>query len=143
MKTPFDTALRMQQRTVDDLKVKIGAANERIAELEQQGRDLVARVREERVLAHALPFASDAWLATAKHAQARIAEEVSAEQARLLNLRELAREAYGTFRAIESAAERFRADAEREAEAAEQAAIDDIAAARFLRERKRMLVKAA
>jgi hypothetical protein len=143
MKTPFDTALRMQQRTVDDLKVRIGAAIERIAELEQQGRDLVARVREERVLAHALPFASDAWLATAKHAQTRIAEEVVAEQARLLNLRELAREAYGTFRAIEGAAERFRADAEREAEAAEQAAIDDIAAARFLRERKRMLVKAA
>jgi hypothetical protein len=143
MRTPFDTALRMQQRTVDDLKVAIGAAIERIATFEQQARDLVARTREERVLAHALPFASDAWLATAKLAQARIAEEVAAEQARLLNLREQAREAYGTFRAIESAAERFRADAEREAEAAEQAAIDDIAAARFLRARKRMPVKAA
>lgn len=143
MRTPLDTALRMQQRTVDDLKVAIGASIDRIAEMEQQTRDLIERMREERMLAHALPFASDAWLATAKHAQLRLGEEVAAEQARLLQLREQAREAYGTLRAIESAAERFRADAEREAEAAEQAAIDDIAAARFLRERKRMPVKAA
>jgi hypothetical protein len=143
MRTPFDTALRMQQRTVDDLKVAIGVSSERIATLEQQGRDLVERVREERILAHALPFASDAWLATAKLAQSRIAEEAEAERARLVDLREQAREAYGTFRAIEGAAERFRADAEREAEAAEQAAIDDIAAANFLRQRKRIPVKAA
>lgn len=143
MRTPFDTALRMQQRTVDDLKVAIGAALERIAGYEQQARDLVARMREERVLAHALPFASDAWLATARLAQTRLAEETEAERARLAHLRDQAREAYGTFRAIESAAERFRADAEREAEAAEQAAIDDIAAARFLRARKQLPVKAA
>ncbi|WP_237709189.1 hypothetical protein [Sphingomonas elodea] len=133
----------MQQRTVDDLKVAIGASIERIAALEQQARELTDRMREERMLAHALPFASDAWLATAKHAQTRLGAETEAERARLVALREQAREAYGTFRAIESAAERFRTEAEREAEAAEQAAIDDIAAARFLRERKRMPVKAA
>ncbi len=143
MRTPLDTALRMQQRTVDDLKVAIGASIDRIAELEQQARTLVERMREERMLAHALPFASDAWLVTAKHAQTRLGAEVVAEQGRLLQLQEQAREAYGTLRAIESAAERFRAEAEREAEAAEQAAIDDIAAVRFLRERKRMPVKAA
>lgn len=137
MRTPFDTALRMQQRTVDDLKVAIGASLDRIAGFEAQARALTERMREERVLAHALPFASDAWLATARHAQTRLGEEAEAERARLLQLREQAREAYGTCRAIETAAERFRADAEREAEAAEQAAIDDIAATRFLRTRKR------
>lgn len=41
------------------------------------------------------------------------------------------------MRAIEGAAERYQTEAERVAELAEQGAIDDMAAARFLRARRR------
>ncbi|KTF70569.1 hypothetical protein ACNFJ7_16550 [Sphingomonas sp. HT-1] len=142
MKTPYDTALRMQQREVDAVKVAIAAAVERVASLEEEASALQGRTREERVLAHALPFDSDAWLALAKRELARLAAEAEAARGRLVQLRAQALEAFGRLRAIEIAAERYRDEQARALEAAEQAAIDDIAAARFLRERKRMLVKA-
>lgn len=142
MKTPYDTALRMQQRDVDAAKVAIAAAAERVAALEQEADALAERAREERVLAHALPFDSDLWLARAKHQQARVAAEAEAARGRLAQLREQAQEAFGRLRAIETAAQRYRDEQARALEAAEQAAIDDIAAARFLHDRKRMMVKA-
>ncbi|MDP5280337.1 hypothetical protein Q9Q95_15515 [Sphingomonas sp. DG1-23] len=133
--TPFDTALRVQRREVDAVKVSISVEVERINTLETQTRSHDARMLQERALAYSLPFASDAWTARMKAERARLDEAAYLAQARLGRLRAQAVEAYGTMRAIEGAAERYEDEAERTIALAEQNAIDDIAAARFLRAR--------
>jgi hypothetical protein len=133
--TPFDTALRVQRREVDAVKVSISVEVERITTLESQTSAHDASVRQERALAYAMPFASDAWAARMKAERRRLDEAAYLAQARLGRLREQAVEAYGTMRAIEGAAERYEDEAERVVSLAEQSAIDDIAAARFLRAR--------
>jgi hypothetical protein len=134
--TPFDTALRVQRREVDSVKVSISVEVERITTLEAMSRAHETRQREERALATTLPFASDAWAARMKHEQIRIDEAAYLAQARLGQLRARAVEAYGTMRAIEGAATRYQDEADRVAATAEQTGIDDIAAARFLRARR-------
>ncbi|WP_404337374.1 hypothetical protein AB2M62_02075 [Sphingomonas sp. MMS12-HWE2-04] len=135
--TPYDTALRVQRREVDAVKVSISVEVERITTLESQGRQHDATVRQERALAYTMPFGTDAWTLKMKAERARLEEAAHLAQARLGRLREQAVEAYGTMRAIEGAAERYQTEAERVAELAEQGAIDDMAAARFLRARRR------
>lgn len=136
--SPYDTALRVQRREVDAVKVSISVEVERITTLETQGRQHDATVRNERALAYSMPFATDAWTLRMKAERARIEESAHLAQARLGRLREQAVEAYGTMRAIEGAAERFETEAERVAALAEQGAIDDMAAARFLRAQRRI-----
>lgn len=131
--TPFDTALRVQRREVDTVKVSISVEVERIATLDSQTQQHDVTLREERALATSLPFASDAWTARMKAERLRLAEAAHLAQARLGRLREQAVDAYGTMRAIEGAAERFETEAERVAALAEQGQIDDLAAARFLK----------
>ena len=133
--TPFDTALRVQRREVDAVKVSISVEVERITTLETQTRTHDARMLQERALANSLPIASDAWTARMKAERARLDEAAYHAQAQLERLRAQAVEAYGTMRAIEGAAERYEDDAERTVALAEQAASDDISAARFLRAR--------
>jgi len=133
--TPFDTALRVQRREVDVVKVSISVEVERITTLETQTRTHDARMLQERALANSLPIASDAWTARMKAERALLDEAAYLAQARLERLRAQAVEAYGTMRAIEGAAERYEDDAERTVALAEQAASDDISAARFLRAR--------
>jgi len=133
--TPFDTALRVQRREVDVVKVSISVEVERITTLETQTRTHDARMLQERALANSLPIASDAWTARMKAERALLDEAAYLAQARLERLRAQAVEAYGTMRAIEGAAARYEDDAERTVALAEQAASDDISAARFLRAR--------
>jgi hypothetical protein len=133
--TPFDTALRVQRREVDTMKVSISVEVERITTLETQARTHDARMLQERALATSLPFASDAWTARMKAERVRLEEAAYLAQARLGRLRAQAVEAYGTMRAIEGAAERYQDEAERTIALGEQSASDDIAAARFLRAR--------
>ncbi|MET0309653.1 MAG: hypothetical protein ABW023_13180 [Sphingomonas sp.] len=141
--TPFDTALRVQRREVDAVKVSISVEVDRINTLEAQSRAHEAREREERALAASLPFASDAWAARMKREQLRINEAAYLAQARLGQLRAQAVEAYGTMRAIEGAADRYQDEADRTAATAEQTGIDDIAAARFLRARRMLKNRSA
>ena len=130
--TPFDTALRVQRREVDAVKVSISTEVERIATLEAEGRAHDRRLIEERALAAALPIATDAWTLRMKAERARLERDAALAQVRLGHLREQAVEAYGTMRAIEGAADRFNDEAERVIALAERGAIDDLAAARFL-----------
>jgi hypothetical protein len=134
--TPFDTALRVQRREVDSVKVSISVEVERITTLEAHTRAHEVTVQQERALAYALPFASDAWTARMKAERARLDEAAFLAQARLGRLRAQAVEAYGTMRAIEGAAERYENEAERVLAVAEQSAIDDIAAAKLIRARR-------
>lgn len=133
--TPFDTALRVQRREVDAVKVSISVEIETITTLNSQAHAHDLRMREERALAAIVPIASDAWRLRMKAERARLDHQAQLANVRLTSLRAQAVEAYGTMRAIEGAAERFQDEADRTAAAAEQTGIDDIAAARFLRAR--------
>lgn len=121
--TPFDTALRVQRREVDTVKVSISVEVERIATLDSQTQQHDVTLREERALATSLPFASDAWTARMKAERLRLAEAAHLAQARLGRLREQAVDAYGTMRAIEGAAERFETEAERVAALADRKSV--------------------
>lgn len=134
--TPYDTALRIQRREVDTVKVSISVEVERIATLSTEIEAHALRLREERALARAMPFASDAWTARMRAERTRLDEATRQAQVRLGRLRAQAVEAYGTMRAIEGAAERYRDEEEHGAAIAEQARSDDVAAARFLAARR-------
>lgn len=73
--------------------------------------------------------------------RARLAEEQRTAAARLDLLRARARDAYGSLRAVETAAERFVLDETRRIAAAEQSAADERAAVDFMRSWR--LVRAA
>lgn len=135
--TPFDTALRVHRREVDALKASISTEVDRIATLDTKARAHEATLRAERALAYSMPFASDAYTARMKAERVRLDEAASNAQIRLNALRTQTVEVYGTMRVIEGAAERFQDDAERTAAVAEQGAIDDIAAAKFIAARRK------
>ncbi len=130
--TPFDTALRVQRREVDAVKVSISVEVEAIATLNSQTHAHDLRMREERALAATVPIASDAWRLRMKAERARLDQQAQLATMRLTTLRAQAVEAYGTMRAIEGAAGRFKDEAERVAAGAEQAMIDDISAAKLV-----------
>lgn len=130
--TPFDTALRVQRREVDAVKVSISVEIETITTLNSQAYAHDLRMREERALAATVPIASDAWRLRMKAERARLDHQAQLANVRLTTLRAQAVEAYGTMRAIEGAADRFKDEAERVAAGAEQAMIDDIAAAKLV-----------
>lgn len=130
--TPFDTALRVKRREVDAVKVSISVEIETITTLDQQTLAHEIRMREERALALMVPVASDAWRLRMKAERARLDQQAQLANVRLTTLRAQAVEVYGTMRAIEGAAGRFKDEAERVAAGAEQAMIDDIAAAKLV-----------
>jgi len=130
--TPFDTALRVKRREVDAVKVSISVEIETITTLDQQTLAHEIRMREERALALTVPVASDAWRLRMKAERARLDQQAQLANVRLTTLRAQAVEVYGTMRAIEGAAGRFKDEAERVAAGAEQAMIDDIAAAKLV-----------
>lgn len=134
--TPFDTALRVQRREVDAVRVAITAAVELSDTASAATTHHDVQLQQERAtLAAAAAWlpSTDAWTARMKIERLRLVEQQKIAEARLSGLRAQAAEVYGKMRAIEGAADRFRTEAERAAEAAEQAGIDDIAAARFLK----------
>jgi hypothetical protein len=134
--TPFDTALRVQRREVDTVKVSISETITTITTITHQTNAHDIRMREERALAATVPIASDAWTLRMKADRARLDHQAQLAQVRLTHLRGKAVEAYGTMRAIEGAADRFKDEAERVAATAEQAQIDDITAAKLIRARR-------
>jgi hypothetical protein len=130
--TPFDTALRVQRREVDSVKVSISETITTITTITHQANAHDQRMREERALAATIPVASDAWRLRMKAERARLDQQAQLAQVRLTHLRAQAVEAYGTMRAIEGAADRFKDEAERVAAGAEQSMIDDIAASKLV-----------
>lgn len=135
--TPYDTALRVQRRQVDAVKVAISLEIDRITTLEQQLLQNIESLKTERALASAVPVSTDAFIERMKNERIRLEQATRMAQMRLDQLRAQAIDAYGTMRAIESAAKRYQDEADRAADLAEQGAIDDIAAARFMRARRK------
>lgn len=134
MKTPYDTALRALGREVDAARSAVQAAAERLSDA-QTRRDAVATsiAREAAMAALHSAFPAHAYLKRAGAERDELTLLCAQADAALDALRDKARESYGSLRVMETAADTFRADANRVAATAEQGRIDDFAGARFSR----------
>lgn len=137
MKTPYDTAMRVQRREIDAMGVAINVQVNLLNQIET-ARD-EARVdmqREADVAAGDIGLSSHAYMERIRAEQQRLTRDGAVQSARLDQMRSKAAAAYGAFRAIEVAAEGFREEAGRRSASAEQAGLDDNAAVAFLKARR-------
>ncbi|PNU02722.1 hypothetical protein [Novosphingobium guangzhouense] len=134
MKTPYDAALRVRQRELDEVSSAIRAEAGALGAVEQQrARVAAALVREADLAAADITLVSPGWQQRMRGERQALSAREAQMQARLNALRDVAVDAYGVLRGIENAADDYRAEALRSAAAAEQSATDDISAAAFLR----------
>lgn len=133
MKTPFCTAIGLQRREVDEIRISIGVEVSRLTEVERRYTDIDAAVRRERtVAAEAVDVPATNYFVRMQEERTRLEDDQRVIDARVTRLRSQAREAYGALSAIEGAAERHRGEETRRIQGAEQAATDDRSAVDFL-----------
>jgi hypothetical protein len=134
MKTPYHAALTIQQRTVDQIKVEISVAIDTADRLHRRATEVQAAIHaEHRVAAADWRLPENRYFLRMRDERARLAADRAAADRQLDQLRARAREAYGSLKAVESAADQFAANVRKAAAAAEQAEDDDRAAAGLLR----------
>lgn len=137
MKTPYDTAMRVQRREIDAMGVAINVQVNLLNQIESARDEMRGSiVREAGVAAEAFDIPSHAYMERIRAEQQRLARDGAVQGARLDQLRNKAAAAYGAFRAIEVAAEGYKEEAGRRSANAEQAGIDDNAAMAFLKARQ-------
>ena len=138
MKTPYDAPLRVAERELDEVRAAIGVALGNVQRIEEAAAALAeTMVREAAAVAGDRNLAAERFFDRARQQRAQLAVAGDEARTRVETLRERAIECYGSRTAIENAAARYRQEAERVAAAAEQAALDDIAASRLMRARRR------
>lgn len=136
MKTPFDGAIRIQRREIDEMRVAINVQVERLVEIEVAQVDHDATLRNERdVAGDDLLLSSHAYMARMHAERQRLAQDRSVIDVQLTQLRTRATAAYGMSKAIEAAADSYRDEAIQAEATAEQGQLDDQAATRFARGR--------
>jgi hypothetical protein len=137
MKTPFDTALRLQQREIDRVGMAIGAETGKLVSIEKARENTIATAVAEVHAAAIDPMMSSfAYVSRMRTLRERLEQDRAATAARLDSLRDEAIDVFGSKRAMETAAESFRAAETRAAAAAEQSMVDDISTAALLRARR-------
>jgi hypothetical protein len=134
MKTPYDAALRVRQRELDEVSTAIRAEAGALSLLEREGARVRAVMRAEaQIAASDLALASPAWQGRMRGQGHELGTLQAQAQVRVDRLRDAAVDAYGTLRGIETAADDYRRDSARAEAAAEQATSDDLSAAAFLK----------
>jgi len=136
MKTPYDAAMRVRQRELDEVSTAIRAESGTLSVLEQERERLRAALRSEAQVAAELALCSQAWQGRMRGHGRELGILQAQVQGRIEHLREVAIDAYGTLRSIETAAEDYRRDAARVEASAEQSASDDLGAVAFLKARR-------
>jgi len=136
MKTPYDAALRVHQRELDEVSTAIRDEAGKLGALERERERLRASLRSEAQVAAELALCSQAWQGRVRGAASEIGALQASVEARIEQLRDIALDAYGTLRGIETAADDYRRDALRIEAGAEQAASDDLGAVAFLKARR-------
>jgi flagellar export protein FliJ len=137
MKTPYDTAMRVQRRELDAMGVTINVQVNVLNQIETAQEELRTSVlREVDVAASDLGMSCHAYMERVRAEQDRLTRDGAAQRVRLDQLRHQAAAAYGSYRAIEIAAEGYREDANRRDANAEQTSIDDGSVAAFLKARR-------
>lgn len=134
MKTPYDAALRVRQRELDEVSTAIRTEAGALTGIAQARDRVEAALRAEAgIAATDLTLASPAWQNRMRGQGQELGALQAQAQVRVDRLRDLAVDAYGTLRGIETAAEDYRRDSARTQAAAEQSTSDDLSAAAFLR----------
>lgn len=135
MKTPYDAALRIRQREIDDMRVLITVEVNKTSVIDRHRDAIDTSVRAEIELAGSqYAFPAHAFVARMRAEREMLSRERAASETRLTGLRAQAVEAYGSLSAIGAAADRHREEALRAATIAEQGQVDDFSAARFTRQ---------
>ncbi|MBJ6122078.1 hypothetical protein [Sphingomonas mollis] len=141
MKTPYDAPLRVAERELDAVRTDIGKALDELQRVEQALVAIDAALAREAVVAAAdTRMVAERYFARARDQRSQLGTARVTAQGRLEALRAKAVECYGSRKAIESAATRYRIEAEHAAVAAEQSALDDMVAARRIRRRPAMTI---
>lgn len=134
MTTPYDPAIRIKRRQVDDIARQIGDALARVASLDEGVEQLAGDARREAMCGAEAPMVSSHhYAARLRTRRAGLMEERAFTQARLASLRAEAASAIASLQAIETAAERHRAEHKRRRDNAVQAQLDDMVASSVVR----------
>lgn len=133
MRTPFDPALKVQQRNLDRVRFAIAELMSRAAGLEEREAALLRANETERRSLSASIISFDGYFHQLRSEQAKIARERALAHRELELLRDEARQEFATAQSLQEAADRFRQEHERAIAAAEQAAADDRSAAQVVR----------
>jgi flagellar biosynthesis chaperone FliJ len=141
MKTPYDTAVRLQKRAMEDVRLAISVQVSQIVQIERSRATIGETLcREAGIAAAHHGLNSHAYLERMRAQRAKLAADTETADAQLRQLRAKAVAAYGGFHAVETAAERYRDHMAGEISKAEQGHLDDLATASFVRGlRKRAL----
>ena len=137
MTTPYDAAMRVIRREVDDMRLVIGEAAQRLVELEQVRHALGASLRRQAsvaaVLVDATNLPTDSYFTQLRARQTAATHAIRDADAGLAALRRQAGERYARLKTIETAAAEYRVAHTNAMATVEQGHADDMAAARFLR----------
>ncbi|MBA4761515.1 hypothetical protein [Sphingomonas sp.] len=134
MRTPYDAALRALDRDMDALKGLIADATARLEEMQSLHEALGTQILRERALsAMDWQLYAEAYLDRARAERRQLEQLRHDAEIELTMLRRQAAQQYASMKAIGNAADAYRAEAERVAQTAEQAMLDDLTAARFVR----------
>ncbi len=134
MRTPYDAALRALDRDMDSLKALVADATERLDGMQTLHEALTTQIaRETELSAVEWQLHADAYLMRAREERRLLETRRHEAEVELTMLRRKAAQHYASMRAVGNAAENFRAEAERALQNAEQAMLDDLTAARFVR----------
>ena len=137
MRTPYCTALKLASRSVDELRSRIGEAQEEVASLQGRAAVLRAVVASERsARAGEIRLPETGWFCRTAADQRAIAERRASLEQALERLRDEARVELASLRALEQAADNARSERTRANARREQAVADDRAALLF-RDRNR------
>ncbi|MEW9854484.1 hypothetical protein [Novosphingobium sp. M1R2S20] len=133
MRTPYCSAIGLQRREVDQIRISIGVEIGRLTEVERRQAELEHDVNRERsIAADGFDLPATAYFARMHAEKSQLEESQREIDAKVTWLRTQAREVYGSLNAIEGAATRYRDAETRRIEGAEQSAIDDRSAVDFL-----------
>lgn len=134
MRTPYDAALRALDRDMDALKALVADATARLDGMQTLHEALTTQIaRETELSAVEWQLHADAYLTRAREERRRIETLRHDAEVELTMLRRKAAQQYASIRAVGNAADNFRAEAERALQNTEQAMLDDLTAARFVR----------
>ncbi len=135
MKTPYDPVLRVKQHELDQVRIEIGNENARLTELDNAERKLRDEMSQQADSSDFdLLFPRHTYIQRKAAERKSISDQRMASIQRVEELRDNAAERYGSLRAVETAAERYRSDALKAEKRAEQSEADEIGAVRFVRQ---------
>lgn len=131
MQTPFDPALRIQQRALDAIRISLLAETARELALADQRNALDSELdRETAIAAMDWQVGAHPYAQRVRARRIALEKDRSAVDGRLQRLRGAAMEACGQMLAITEAAANFATDLRRRETASDQAHIDDLNGAR-------------